>query len=612
MALFDGFIEKLREGLQFITEVIPDAVWDVLSNLTASDSIAAALFDWVNRQPMSAGAKERLNLMFSVMPMPTNITTPAAAADFLAQVQAGAAARGIGTASGTAVQRKIFAELARLSEAVARGKVRGGGGAKALTIMTLIMGTTMMMWNVPEAIFGWGTRSINNILDLLGVDKKYRVPQPPGDFTPPGFGQPAFTSLWTDMQTRGLSGLSHPITKELLSPTAENLGEVMTTIAVNRAAVGQTTFPNELIGALTPYLIFAPGAAGLTGQVAGVSAKEVEITPPRVTIRAQKRPKLFVGTIFGGSLKAPQEFERTPDDPITNNEELISDAKENLTRWLNALPNKLTYEVQLKNNPFDENNVQKAGAWVALALYVNNRFGKRIFIDEVLLGPVNPVSYLPELGVDISLAADLSDFARGATLGLPELADFLGITPGFTPEPMLKGAVTAAPAPVAGAAPPVVAPPTAGQQTVVIDKESVDAWERLGVTQAVRNNVVVIKRGGQWLRESDNALVVVEQPAAAAPGAAPERKETEITPRVISVNVDALFVRSGPATSFPLAGSQRLVRGNTFTAVAWTEGENVGGENRWWKSSFGNFVWVGGTAEKPGLTTAIEGIAPFA
>jgi uncharacterized protein YraI len=70
-------------------------------------------------------------------------------------------------------------------------------------------------------------------------------------------------------------------------------------------------------------------------------------------------------------------------------------------------------------------------------------------------------------------------------------------------------------------------------------------------------------------------------------------------PMTVTVNVNELYVRSGPATTYPLSGSQTLHYGDTFTAIGFVDGQDVSGENRWWESQYGNYVWVGGTSTKP-------------
>lgn len=70
-------------------------------------------------------------------------------------------------------------------------------------------------------------------------------------------------------------------------------------------------------------------------------------------------------------------------------------------------------------------------------------------------------------------------------------------------------------------------------------------------------------------------------------------------PKTVAVNVDTLRVRSAPYSTAALAGSQYLHNGDQFIVTGYVTGENVDGENRWWTSQFGNYVWVGGTEQKP-------------
>lgn len=70
-------------------------------------------------------------------------------------------------------------------------------------------------------------------------------------------------------------------------------------------------------------------------------------------------------------------------------------------------------------------------------------------------------------------------------------------------------------------------------------------------------------------------------------------------PFTATVNVRALRVRTEPNTSAPLGGSRYLYNNDKFITTSFAIGEKVEGENRWWISTKGNYVWVGGTKEKP-------------
>lgn len=69
------------------------------------------------------------------------------------------------------------------------------------------------------------------------------------------------------------------------------------------------------------------------------------------------------------------------------------------------------------------------------------------------------------------------------------------------------------------------------------------------------------------------------------------------TPSLFWVRIDKekACVRSQPnSNTGALAGSKYLYKGNTFQAVGTVEGENVSGNNIWYKSWKGNYVWSGG------------------
>lgn len=55
------------------------------------------------------------------------------------------------------------------------------------------------------------------------------------------------------------------------------------------------------------------------------------------------------------------------------------------------------------------------------------------------------------------------------------------------------------------------------------------------------------------------------------------------------------FVRSAPRTDAKLAGTGKLVAGNTFVSVGLVAGQVFNGNNLWHKSSKGNYVWSGNT-----------------
>jgi hypothetical protein len=62
----------------------------------------------------------------------------------------------------------------------------------------------------------------------------------------------------------------------------------------------------------------------------------------------------------------------------------------------------------------------------------------------------------------------------------------------------------------------------------------------------------------------------------------------------VKVNKASAAVRTAPNASASLGGSQVLYYGTTFIAVGTVVGQNIGGNNIWYKSAKGNYVWSGG------------------
>lgn len=136
------------------------------------------------------------------------------------------------------------------------------------------------------------------------------------------------------------------------------------------------------------------GLEDMAAIKAGDFAKPTFV-PTRTKSKSAKL-KMFVGTVMGGRVADVPEFVRTVDDEITDEQDMIKDAVINMHHWLKAFPGMLTYEIQVKNNPFDENNVKRIGTWISLDMYITNKWNKRTFLDSFLLGPTDPIKYYPD------------------------------------------------------------------------------------------------------------------------------------------------------------------------------------------------------------------------
>lgn len=72
---------------------------------------------------------------------------------------------------------------------------------------------------------------------------------------------------------------------------------------------------------------------------------------------------------------------------------------------------------------------------------------------------------------------------------------------------------------------------------------------------------------------------------------APPKPEYPKTVRVVSRW--GAYVRSQPSTGAKLSGSRFLPYGTIFRVAGVVKGQPVGGNNKWYKSMYGNYVWSG-------------------
>lgn len=110
---------------------------------------------------------------------------------------------------------------------------------------------------------------------------------------------------------------------------------------------------------------------------------------------------------------------------------------------------------------------------------------------------------------------------------------------------------------------------------------------------------------GQLMRELGEDLI--EEPAPPPPPAFTGMDMT-INDRVfhavpagqqqVRAAVDELECRRFATTSSSRVRAP-LARGEEFVAHYWVEGQNVGGENRWWVADDGARIWCGGTDKRP-------------
>jgi len=281
-------------------------------------------------------------------------------------------------------------------------------------------------------------------------------------------------------------------------------------------------------------------------------------------------------------------------------------------------------------------------AVMKIGVFDENR--KTVKLGTIVLGPVNAVDFKPSTGELISLQSTITSelFTTNindiSTIITPNAVTVTPVTPPPpTPTPIQSGPITdpvmlAFTQSMVSAATPS---PTAPIRTLPIPTPgsswNLSAWSISGTNKWAQQPTLTWNNTSYLITSPQEAVAMLTQiknwqgtgpidlfisqfqnvysyfpnvstatVAAPAPTTqpAPVVPTSSGFPRTIHVKVDALAVRSGPGTNYPLAGSQRLNTGDIFTATGNVAGENVSGQNRWWLSSFGNYVWQGGTIEQ--------------
>lgn len=445
-----------------------------------------------------------------------------------------------------------------------------------------------------------------------------------------------------------IPGFIDPKTKELYPSTPEGITKALSSLVGMLNAAGETPTPSEAVQLLNGWAMPPTDRSGkeiveqMKLSIGGVSTTREMIT------RITAKPKLFLGTILAGRIGPISDFYRSRDDLITDDADLLKGAETNLASWLRSLPGRLTFKIDIALNPMDENNVPLPGTWAVMTIFVNNNIHKSLPLDVVILGPLKPETYYPETQRVVEIAGSLPNFAKYAPIEKGEIYGPITTPGGYTP---IAGAVAAPPG--GAAAPtaekpaekkaaetaPTTPPPTPPAQPpsapIITPPEEVGDWTtRAGdgaliyTSKMTRNSVAIrmdlvtskqaiLNSLPIWLASGYFSKIDVDAIAnklgaslIPAPGTTPTApigeatfeggyKGTKITEKNVSVNIDVLLVRAGPSTSQPLAGTERLYRADTFKVIGWVYGQDVSGENRWWVSSLGHYVWVGGTTEKP-------------
>lgn len=448
-----------------------------------------------------------------------------------------------------------------------------------------IMGSITAVWMLTQSIevFAYRPRFFTNILSFVGLEKvaERLLISPPK----PLFSDTEIRAHAQAFFKAGSGPLSFDYIKQLFEAAEDTVR-------------GNLENPTQarVLAVIKQDLLNLEGGPGLN-----------------IATGTKEAGRALRGTVAQDTIGTRVPFDTPDEDFIDTDAELRAKARETLMSFLRAIPGRIIYEVKLVTSYIDKNGLRRRAEWQEQVIGTNengtpktkrllNRIaiidiyavkgpGSRTRIDRLVLGPTDAfglTSGTTELAAlsssirDEDIVEEVEEEVKAPEDGMFSVKE---IRPGdsrFWKHP--EGIVSAS-------------------ATQIFNTHEISPEEALDyVNLAIKHNGRNIPLPGgnfnTWPADIGRALGITLPPEPGAGTPIPQTKKPEF-PRDVTVNTAVLFVRAAPSVAAPLAGSKVLNKGNVFSAVAVVEGQAVEGESRWWQSSKGNFVWVGGTAEKP-------------
>jgi surface antigen len=116
------------------------------------------------------------------------------------------------------------------------------------------------------------------------------------------------------------------------------------------------------------------------------------------------------------------------------------------------------------------------------------------------------------------------------------------------------------------------------------------------VYSADANNITILEQNGSSGNGSGtggDAIRLRSVPKSRLAGYLRQKAAVPINPSGTATVISPCYVRTAPNTAAPLGGSRNLVKGDTFQYARKVAGQSVGGNNVWYQSTKGNYVWSG-------------------
>lgn len=507
---------------------------------------------------LTIGQTQNIARAAGTVPGMEAIKTPNDAANFIEGIQNSKGGKAEFAKLNATQQKKAFSEIGKLKKAL---RTSGASRFPMGKLFWLALGVAVWFPFIIQQLMDQGVFQpwqANRVMDAMGVPKKFRWPTP---IQPGPLKIHEFEVVLDVLEIKEPFGIENPVRKTTMLWSADNFLLLINDLWGEHLLKGEKITNRDLINEAQRFVRTKKEPT----EEDPTELKPKVIIPPPINI---------AGITFGQITVAPFIVEK-----ITNLEELKGAIRQLVQGFLNQISDRLSFNIRLVKvwiapggriiTPSPPSYVERSTTATGVSMKI--RQNKIVLLEVFFTTHENKRTKIFAIPLDYSVADNvITPPADEPTGPLPLIVDIVKLTVaqppaavplppsevGPSPLPAVPPLVEAPKAPLAPPPPPTVAPP-----------------------------------------------VVPPPPPPTPPPTMqipPEGTNPQtISPRLVEVSVATVLVRSGPSTEYALSGSQRLSRGQKFTVVGWTRGENVEGEDRWWKSQFNNWVWTGGTKEKP-------------
>jgi hypothetical protein len=434
--------------------------------------------------------------------------------------------------------------------------------------------------------------------------------------------------LFNYYKTRNASKIYNDFEKKIMDYNPQNMADELSWVYNNQLGRGGATDKKTVTALLEKKITFPGTVNSFIGD-----------TQQKTTATAQQPTKVYSGIVAQGVLAPAESFTPQPKEIIESIDELEIVAHDNLAKYITSLPSRLRYQIEIVNRVvLPDGSVAIAATkqvatgttktgkthyknvfnkFAKLSVFIMENNGRRNKLDEIVLGSIDAITFQPTIQDLNSLGSKIQGNITTQQEQHIETVNLKNTAPQGLEAQLAKYNILLltqkAEAPgrvflwekgysagnyMTNQVHEILDPQNLG--SIGIDINKITDISNLGTIQTgnVAQNALYGTQSGANINTTDIQQIINSSYVPVDPDLK-KNATANIYPRIVTVNVSAVNIRKQANTKADLGNGGTFKNGDTFQAIGVEIGENVNGENRWWKIADGNFVWVGGTVDKP-------------